>query len=134
MEELAANYLPAPSFERFRVSQGGFCPPEIDCSGFIELDGEGNLRVDRLQEFPIVVHEAAISDVDLQAAVGILTDPALIELLDLEEPPCDMPSGVHEYMSVTSDGVEHGNSTTFCDIPAIEAARELMDNLASSYL
>jgi len=135
MTDLAEKYLPRPSFERFRISTGGFCPPEYDCSGFVELTADGTLRVDRVQEFPIAVHEATVSAGDLQSAIDVVTLHRLIELLASEDELCDMPSGVHEYMSITlSDGIEHGASTTFCDQPELESAREIMAELARTYL
>lgn len=123
------------AFERFFLRTGaGPCPPEYDCSGSVELLADGTLRIDVDGERPVVVHEARVSTSDLAAAIPVLTDPALIALLDLGEPPCVPPTDVFEGMELTLGGVVHDNSTTTCSQPPIAAARATMRRLAETYL
>jgi hypothetical protein len=125
-----------PVFESFRVWEGrGPCRPEGDCEGFIELDYQGRLRVDRFNETPVTVREATVSETDRVVAIAILTDADLIAALDLPTPPCgDPPTDVFESMTLVLDGVTHSNTTPWCDLSPIDAARRTMDNLSATYL
>ena len=137
MAELSAKYAtpPAPAeFVRFRISVNGFCPPEVDCSSFIQLHADGTLEVDRSGELGGDVHVAQVSDVDLADAVAVLTDDALIDILTLDEPPCQAPTDIFESMTLESPEKTWSNSTTFCDDAPLVAARETLRNLGDSYL
>jgi hypothetical protein len=122
-------------FQSFRLFMaGGLCEPNDDCASSIELSSDGTLLVDRWGEFPVVVHEATVASVDLAAAVPVLTNPALVALLD---GPVLLCSQVFDYVVfmevVLADGVHQGNVTT-CQDPPIQAALDAMEGLAETYL
>jgi hypothetical protein len=126
---------PVGDFTRFRRSFGGGpCPDDLDCSGYIDLRQDGRLLVDRMDEVPVVVHEATVSQSDLDEAIAVLTDPALVALLDLGEPPCEPPTDVFDSMLLVEDGDRHTNSVTLCDDDPIVAARAALDDIADAYL
>ncbi len=132
---LEAAYLPATeaSFDTFRISSGGFCPPEVDCSAFVELDGDGSIRINLPDDNTHATYEATVSEEDLATARTLLTDEAFLGLLALEEPPCSAPTDVHESMKVVIDGEEFANSTTFCGDAPLEAVRAFAQTLADRY-
>jgi hypothetical protein len=77
--------IPARDFESFTIAWGsGPCPgpPLRDCGGFIELRADGTLRYDRKSEIPVVVRETRVAPEELTRAIGVLTDPGLVWLLD----------------------------------------------------
>ena len=122
-------------FRRFRrFSAGGPCPEDLDCAGYIDLRHDGRLRVDRVDELPVVVHEAQVSREDLDAAVAVLTDPELVALLDLAGPPCEPPTDIYDSMLLVEEDARHSNSVTFCSDAPITAARAVLDDLVESYL
>jgi hypothetical protein len=123
-------------FRRFtRAFGGGPCPDDIDCAGSIELRQNRRLLVDREGEFPVVVHEATVSPADLERVAAILSDPALVALLDRGEPPCDPPSDSYDTMTLLDDaGETHANSVTGCADDPIAAARAALDDLAATYV
>lgn len=122
------------AFERYRKNvAAGPCPPNADCDGFIELLADGTLRVEKFGEVGDPVTEAAVDPADLDAAIAVFTDPALIALLDGPDPLCDPPTDVFEAMLVAIDGQVHDATTTFCDQPPIAAARARADELADKY-
>lgn len=124
---------PAP-FRRFtRTFGGGPCPDGEDCSGSIEVRQNGRLLVDRLGEVPAVVHEATITGAELDEVVAVVTDPDLVALLDLRQPPCDQPTDVWDAMTLVVDETRHDNDVTFCDDEPIVAARAALDELAAAY-
>lgn len=124
----------ATRFESFRIdSGGGPCPDNVDCTGFVELDADGTLRLDRDGELPVVVHEAQVTAGERDQAIDVLTDPALVALLDMESLSCNPPSDVFETMSLTAGGHEHQVQTIGCDQPPIDAARSALSQLAQSY-
>jgi hypothetical protein len=122
------------AFEKVRVSRGGFCAPAVDCSSFIELLGDGTIRVNVTNEPSNEVHEGKVDAADLAAAATVLTDPALLSLLDGGEPPCSTPTDIFESLAVTVDGVEHQDEITFCQLAPIAAARKKLDELAAEAL
>ena len=125
-----------PAFESFRLWEGrGPCRPDGDCEGFIELDYQGRLRVDRFNETPVTVREATVSETDRVVAIAILTDPDLIAALDLPTPPCgEPPTDIFESMTLVVGAVTYFNTTPWCMLSPIDAARRTMDNLAATYL
>lgn len=136
LNELADRYFAEDvtfgSFRLFRTH--GPCDPDMDCSGFIELQENGTLLVDRFNgdEVP---EQATVSDADLEDAILVLTNAELISLLDLDQPPCDPPTDIYETMTLTEiDGLSHDNSTTFCDQAPLQAARDILNRLADEYL
>ncbi|HEU5055207.1 MAG TPA: hypothetical protein VFU21_01725 [Kofleriaceae bacterium] len=82
----------------------------------------------------MVVHEAQVSQADLDAAVAVLTDPELVALLDLARPPCDPPTDVWDSMLLVDDEARHANGVTFCTDAPIAAARAALDDLVDRYL
>ena len=124
----------AARFESFRIdSGGGLCPSTADCSGFVELDADGTLRLDRDGELPVVVHQTQVTASERDQAIDVLTDPSLVALLDASELPCVPPSDVLETMTLTADGQQHMNQTTFCDEAPIDAARAALGQLTQAY-
>ena len=124
----------AGDFERFRRSSAaGLCPGDMDCASFIELGADRVLLFDRFGELPVVVHQAEVTPGELADAVLVLTDPDLVALLDLGEPPCLPPSDVFEQMLLVAGGREHANDTTFCDDAPLEAARAALEDLAAAH-
>ena len=126
---------PLGAFESFRHSTaGGLCPDDMDCAGSIELTSDRVLLVDKNGELPVVIHQAEVTVAELDDALPVFTDPALIALLDLGEPPCLPPSDVFEDMTLTEGGGrQHTNSVTFCDDAPIATARETLRALADAY-
>jgi len=133
LNELVERYLPATSaFERFRLHKSfGPCPMDTDCSGYVELHADGRLRVDEVDDVSYEVIEVTLAAADLNAAIAVLTAPELVTLLEQEEPPCVLPTDIHESMELVRDGVTIENSTTFCDLEPIAAARDLLNQLAA---
>ncbi len=126
---------PDGEFRRFRHTFGGGpCPDDVDCSGYIDLRRDGRLLVDREGELPVVIHEAQVSAGDMEEVVAVLTDPDLVALLDLAQPPCEPPTDVYEDMTLVVDSQRHGNAVTFCDDAPIVAARAALADLADRYL
>ena len=122
-------------FRRFRrYTAGGPCPDDLDCAGYIDLRHDGRLLVDRLDELPVVVHQAQVSQEDLDAAVAVLTDPELVALLDLAGPPCEPPTDIYDSMILVEEDARHSNSVTFCNDAPIAAARAALDDLVEAYL
>lgn len=122
------------AFERFTMNNAaGPCPPDADCDGFVELLADGTLRVQKFGEVGDPVIEALISQADLDAAVPVFTDPALIALLDGPDPACDPPTDIFESMTVQIAGIPHDSGTTFCDQPPIAAARAMATMLRDTY-
>jgi hypothetical protein len=126
---------PPASFRRFtRVFGGGLCPADTDCTGSIEVRQNGSLLVDRLGEFPAVVHQATISAAELDQVVAIVTDPELVALLDLRHPPCPEVADAWDQMTLFEDDARHDNVVTFCDDDPIVAARAALDELAAAHV
>jgi hypothetical protein len=126
---------PAPAFQSFRYTvEHGPCPPSSDCSGFTELGASGLLRHDCVGRLPPMVYEAMVSAADRDAAIAVLTDPALIAALDLGKPPCQPPTDLFETMILVAGDRMHGNSVTGCMQPPIAAARAMLDKLVQKYL
>lgn len=129
-----ADAAPTSDFRRFtRVFGGGPCPEDVDCVGSIEVRQNGRLLVDRLGEFPAAVHEATITAAELDDIVEVVTDPALVALLDLHQSPCGDVADAWDEMTLLDDTVRHDNVVTFCDDAPIVAARAALDDLAAAY-
>ena len=126
---------PEPAFESFALHRSaGPCPPGIDCSGSIELDADGTLRVDIFGELPHgKIHEYTVTDDELDELIAIVTDDELVDILMQDEPPCEGPTDIYESMTLSAGGEQHHNSVTFCGGPALDAARDAMRNLADKY-
>jgi hypothetical protein len=125
----------AAVFESFRLSTfEGPCFVEGDCTGYTELLSSGILRVDRMFDTTGTVHEATVTPEDLDLAVAILNDSALVALLDSAELECNVPTDTAEHMTLSVDGVVHERSTVGCDQEPFGAAREVLFRLAHTYL
>jgi len=126
---------PAGAFRRFtRVFGGGPCPQDMDCTGSIEVRQNRRLLVDRLGEYPAVVHEATITAAELDHVVAVVTAPDLVALLDLRHPPCPEVADAWDEMTLVDDEASHDNVVTFCDDDPIVAARAALDDLAAAYV
>jgi hypothetical protein len=135
LNALADKYLPvAGTFESLEIFRGGFCPPDIDCTGRIELFADGSLKVDRMGEPGGEIHQTTVTDVDLAAAVEVLMAPELITLLDSGEQACDPPTDIFESLSIVDDRGEHRAGITFCSSPELDAARDAVNGLVEKYL
>jgi len=134
LSDLKDKYIQTSDFESFRVFRGGFCPPAVDCSSSIELLADGTLNVDRMNDLQGGIHTATVTDIDLRDTIKVLTDPALIEILDADEPPCVAPTDVFESMNLKDSAGEHRVGVTFCHGPEIDAVRDALDSLVSKYL
>jgi hypothetical protein len=122
-------------FERFNVrSVAGLCPPEADCDGFVELLSTRILRVERVGDLGNPVTEVEISAEDFALALEVFTDPALAAVLDSPEPLCNPPSDVFESMELELGGTLHDATTTFCDHPPLQAARQEAVALREKYV
>ena len=134
-DAVGGDAAPLGAFESFRYSTAaGLCPDDMDCVGFIELTSDRVLLVDRNGELPVVVHQAEVTVGELDEAISVLTDRALIAILDLGEPPCLPPSDVFEEMTLLEGGGRrHSNSVTFCEDAPIAAARARLRALADAY-
>ena len=122
------------AFESFRRSTaGGPCAPGVDCEGYVELLADGSLRVDHLGELPVQLHEATVTPAELDAAIAVLTDPALVSLLDLGRAPCEPPTDFSESMTLVEGGTTHENSVTACDHAPLAAVRATLEALVATY-
>jgi hypothetical protein len=122
-------------FDRFTLKKAaGPCPPESDCDGFVELLSTGTLRVEKFGDVGDAVTEVEISAEDLEAAVAVFADPALVAVLDGPDPLCDPPPDVFESMELVLDGELHDATTTICPQPPLQAARDAADALRSKYV
>lgn len=125
---------PPSSFEVFTLEFGaGPCAPMEDCSESIELSADGQLRYDAFGEVPVVVHEATVSELDLEAIIPALTAADLVALLSLDEAPCLPPTDIGETMTLVADGVTYQNSTTACTDAPLVRVRDALDNLVADY-
>lgn len=123
-----------PGFERYKLtSAAGPCPPNMDCSGFIELLASGTLRVEPFGVVGDPVTEAQISADDFTAAVQVFAAADLVALLDAPDPLCNAPTDIFETMLVEIDGGSHDADTTFCDQAPLVAARDMANMLAMKY-
>ena len=122
-------------FERFLYNAGGgLCPPNSDCSTSTELLASGLLRHDCMGQVPVVVHEAMVPPGDRDSVIAVLTDPALVALLDQPNPPCQPPTDVSESMALFFGGKTHKNSVTLCQQQPIVTARNALAKLVARYL
>ncbi len=134
LNELRQKYIQTSSFVSFKTFRGGFCPPQIDCSGSIELLADGTLLVDRFDDIDGGIHSASVNEFDLRAAIKVLTDPGLLEVLDAGTPPCTPPTDIFESLSLVDADGEHQESVTGCGGAEIDAARATMNSLMQNYL
>lgn len=132
---------PEEDFEHFRQDWGwGPCAPGEDCSGLVELWSDGTLRLDMpcygimdCSRIPAGTYQTVISAADLRAAIPVLTDPALVRLLERDEPLCPLVADLGENMILSAGGVIRGKQTTLCEQAPLQAAREVMADLALRY-
>ena len=134
LNKLKDKYIQFSSFESFKTFRGGFCPPDVDCSGSIELLADGTLKVDRFNDLNGGIHTATVNDFDLHAAIKVLTNSGLIQILDAGSPPCTPPTDIFESLSLVDGDGEHRVGVTFCNGPEIDAARDTMNTLVEKYL
>lgn len=132
MAGLAVRYLPG-DFVSFRIATNAFCSPTVDCSGFVELGADGTLRQDRTGEIPTVVREASISADDLAATLAVVMAPDTIGGL-AGETPCDVPTDLHEVMTLETSAAQHAQVTTLCDAAYLAGLRDAMQSLVDDYL
>lgn len=130
-EELAATYLPRPTFDSFAVRTGGFCPPNVACGRSISFLATGRLRVIQGAAEPV---DAQLSPVDAGRAVVVLGAAALRALIETPDLGCTQPQDRFETMLFTVDDEEIATDTIGCRQPEIVAARELLNELADAYL
>ena len=122
-------------FESFLIEgAAGPCGPRTDCDGFLELLADGTLRVEVFGDVTKAVTEVAITKEDFDAAVLVFADPALVALLDGNDPVCKPPTDIFEQMTVVIDGVTHDAATTACDDAPLVAARAMADSLQTEYV
>jgi len=122
-------------FERFLLEDAaGPCAPDMDCDGFLELLGDGTLRVETFGDPAKEVVEVQIDADDLAAAAAVFADPALVALLDGADPICKPPTDIFESMTVEIDGTSHDATTTGCDDAPLVAARAMAEQLATEYV
>ncbi len=123
-----------PGFERYKLTRAaGPCPPDLDCSGFIELLAPGTLRVEPFGVVGDPVTEAQISAEDFTAAVQVFAAADLVALLDAPDPLCNPPTDIFEAMLVEIDGGSHDADTTTCEQAPLVAARDMANMLAMKY-
>lgn len=123
-----------PGFERYKLTRAaGPCPPDLDCSGFIELLAPGTLRVEPFGVVGDPVTEAEISAEDFTAAVQVFAAADLVALLDAPDPLCNPPTDIFEAMLVEIDGGSHDADTTTCEQAPLVAARDMANMLAMKY-
>lgn len=134
LNKLSDKYIQVSSFASFKTFRGGFCPPQIDCTGSVELLADGTLNVDLLGDVDGGIHSAVVNDFDLHAAIKVLTAPGLIGVLDAVAPPCEPPTDIFESLSLVDGDGEHRQSVTGCSGPEIDAARATMSGLMEKYL
>jgi len=126
---------PKAVFQSFKfVSGAGPCPPDMDCSGFIELSADGTLLVDNIGELPRgTVHQIQITPSELESMRVVLTSPELRARLDEGGQDCPAIHDIWESMSLTLDGRVHAHTTTACsDEPILQARRAILA-LAKKY-
>lgn len=132
---------PTDDFERFRRDWGyGFCIPEADCSGYVELRADGTLRFDAPCPMGMECdgsvagsYQVMLPAEERDAAVAALTGDDLKQLLDRDDPPCTLPEDVSETMTLETSAGSYSNATTLCEDAAIQAAREVVDELIVKY-
>lgn len=128
-------------FESFRRAWGaGPCPPGGDCAGSVALLADGTLRLETpctgdmmCQGLPAGTYEVVVSDEERDAAIAVLTDPALIAILQGVEPACPAPTDVFEGMTIAFTDAEYENATTTCDAAPLVAARAVLADLVNAY-
>lgn len=133
-----------PSFVSFGMSWGwGPCPPGVDCSGSLVFDAGGTLRLDtpcggglgiQCELEDSATYQFTVSRADRDATIAVLTDPALIRLLDREGPVCEPVLDVGEEMRLRTEGAEYANQTVFCKDAPVVRVREALSALVAEYL
>jgi hypothetical protein len=131
----------AGEFESFRRAwSAGPCPPGGDCAGSVELLADGTLRLETpctgdmlCQDLPEGTYEVVVTDEEREAAIAVLTDPALIAILQGQQPACPAPTDVFEGMTLIFTGVAYDNATTTCDAAPLAAARAALTELVDKY-
>jgi hypothetical protein len=122
--------LPAVGFGSFGfVREGGPCAPGADCIiSLRELRFDGRLVTK--------YGEATVSQTELDSAVSVLTDPALVALLRSGPVECSEPdlSDYADGMYLTLDGDTLVQTITECQDPPIVAARATLGQLVDVHL
>jgi hypothetical protein len=131
---------PQRDFESFRIDWGfGEVALGADQSGSLQLDADGTLRLDTpcmegvCDRMAPGSYQAVVSAADRDAAVAVLTDPDLTQLLARESSVCAPVEDVDEIMTLTLTDVEHSNQTVLCDNAPIVAARAALSALVEEY-
>lgn len=122
-------------FQQFKYSfSGGPCAPGADCSGFVELASDGTLSSDKSGELPGgTVHTAKVTQAELDAAIPVLTNASLVELLDRQGQICQPPTDVVEDMTLTVEQKVHSHEMTGCSDQPIADAQKVLIDLATRY-
>jgi hypothetical protein len=131
----------AGELESFRLAwSAGPCPPGGDCSGSVELLADGTLRLETpctgdmlCQELPAGTYEVVVSAGERDAAIAVLTDPALIAILQGAQPACQPPTDIFEGMTAVFEDAAYDNTTTTCDAAPLQAARDALTELVNAY-
>jgi hypothetical protein len=122
------------AFRSAKVSRRFFlCPATLDCESFIELSGDGTLRVDRENDLSHTISSAQLSDADREAALAVLTDPDLFSLLQAP-PGCPFIPDTAVEMWLEIGDVTVVASIAQCTQAPIVAADEMMRTLQKRYL
>jgi hypothetical protein len=132
---IAVNPAQDVQFEQFEYRfAAGPCLPDDDCFGFIVLASDGTLLNDKFRELPAgTVHTAKVTQAELDAAIPVLTETSLVELLDLPGQICEPPTDIFEDMILTMEGKTHSHTVTWCGDQPIVDARQVLNDLANRY-
>jgi hypothetical protein len=132
---IAVNPPQDVQFEQFEYRfAAGPCFPDADCFGFIVLASDGTLLNDKFGELPAgTVHTAKVTQAELDAAIPVLTETSLVELLDLPGQICEPPTDIFEDMILTMEGKTHSHTVTWCGDQPIVDARQVLNDLANRY-
>lgn len=132
---IAVNPAQDVQFNQFEYRfSAGPCPQGADCVGFIVLTSDGTLLNDKFGELPAgTVHTAKVTQAELDAAIPVLTDTSLVELLDLPGQICQPPTDGWENMTLTMEGKSHSHEVTSCSDQPIVDARKVLNDLANRY-
>jgi hypothetical protein len=122
-------------FQKFRfTNSAGPCAPEMDCLGVIELASNGTLSYDKFGELPVgSVHTATVTQAELDAAILVLTNSSLIDLLNTPGLICNPPTDAYESMTLSIEGASYSHETTSCDNQPISDARQTLNTLVNKY-
>ncbi|HLA76689.1 MAG TPA: hypothetical protein VJU18_03810 [Vicinamibacteria bacterium] len=124
-------------FVRFLRSTSGFCAPDHDCQGGIEIEGTGVLRVDptgvMVGGLPPANYQAQLSTGDLAETKRRLTDAAFVAALAASEACLPEIADVHETMELELESRTYRRSVASCVDPALRSVRSYLDALLARY-